>query len=203
MGHTHGKEWNDDAIKKNIVEIIEETNLDHFPTHSEMVSFFKNKKLACAISKHGGTSYWAEKMNLKLSSSETTFGNRFEHFANNDIFENTELTSVLTSSRYPYDLFVNNCVKIDVKTSKPFINNCNSEAYTFNLEKRDPTCDIFILYCVDKNENIQKKLIIPACRLVGQTQLGIGEKSKWDTYKDSWNIITDFNDFFSSYKYHK
>lgn len=40
MGYTHGKEWNDDAIKKNIVEIIEETNLDHFPTHSEMVSFF-------------------------------------------------------------------------------------------------------------------------------------------------------------------
>ena len=50
MGHTHGKEWNDDAIKKNIVEIIEETNLDHFPTHSEMVSFFKNKKLCFVLS---------------------------------------------------------------------------------------------------------------------------------------------------------
>lgn len=73
-----------------------------------------------------------------LRYSETAFGNRFEIEAISDIFENTGLHSVQPSTRHPYDLIVDNSVKIDVKASKEFTNNCNSKAFTFNLEKRVP-----------------------------------------------------------------
>ena len=113
-----------------------------------------------------------------------------------DIFEATGLHTVQTSSGHPYDLLTDNSVKIDVKVSKKFINNCNAMAYTFNLEKREPTCDIFILYCVEDDESIDKILVIPACTLLGQTQIGVGKESKWDAYKDKFDFIYEYAMFF-------
>lgn len=40
MGYTHGIPWNDDLIKENIIIVVEKLNLDHFPTHSEMIEVF-------------------------------------------------------------------------------------------------------------------------------------------------------------------
>ena len=54
MGYTHGIPWNDDLIKENIMIVVEKLNLDHFPTHSEMIEVFGNKSLACKIAKHKG-----------------------------------------------------------------------------------------------------------------------------------------------------
>ena len=200
MGYTHGTSWTDDSIEKAILEVVDRLNLDHFPTHSEMCSVFGNKGLACKISKHKGTVYWAEKLGLPLSYSETSFGNKFEIIAIADIFENTSLKSVQTSSRHPYDLLTDNSVKIDVKVAKAFENNCKAKAFSFNLEKREPTCDIFILYCLNDDETYKKVLIIPSCSLSGQTQLGVGENSKWDYFQEKWNYILDYSEFYSKYK---
>ena len=200
MGYTHGESWNDELIERKIKEVVEKLNLDHFPTHAEIIKTFGSRGLASKISKHKGTVYWAEKLGLPLKYSETSFGNKFEIEAITDIFENTGLHSVQTSSRHPYDLIVNNSVKVDVKASKEFINNCNSKAFSFNLEKREPTCDIFILYCLNDDETYRKVLIVPACSLLGQTQIGVGDKSKWDFYMNRWDFIKQYSDFFDNFK---
>lgn len=200
MGYTHGTVWSDELVEKSILEVVKGLNLDHFPTHNEMIEYFGNKELACKIAKDRGTLAWAEKLRLPLKNSETTFGNGFEVYAISDIYEHTELCSVQTSSGHPYDLIVDNCVKIDVKASMGFKNSTNSLVYSFNLKKREPTCDIFLLYCVNEDQSIHKTVIVPSCRLLGQTQLGIGEKSKWDKYMDKWNIIAEYSDFFNRYK---
>lgn len=200
MGYTHGEAWTDELIEQKIKEVVKKLNLDHFPTHTEIVKALGSKGLASKISKHKGTVYWAEKLGLPLKYSETTFGNKFEIEAISDIFENTGLHSVQTSSRHPYDLIVDNSVKIDVKVSKEFTNNCNSKAFSFNLEKREPTCDIFILYCLNDDETYRKVLIVPACSLLGQTQIGVGENSKWNFYSERWDFIKKYSDFFDGFK---
>lgn len=200
MGYTHGEVWTDEIIEQKIKEVVEKLNLDHFPTHSEIIKALGSRGLASKISKHKGTVYWAEKLGLPLKYSETSFGNKFEIEAITDIFENTGLHSVQTSSKHPYDLIVDNSVKVDVKVSKEFINNCNSKAFSFNLEKREPTCDIFILYCLNDDETYRKVLIVPACSLLGQTQIGVGNKSKWDFYMNRWDFIKQYSDFFDNFK---
>lgn len=200
MGYTHGTDWTDELIEQKIMEVVNTLQIDHFPTHTEIIKVLGNKGLAAKISKHKGTVYWAEKLGLPLKYSETSFGNKFEVEAISDIFENTGLHSVQTSSRHPYDLIVDNSVKVDVKVSKEFTNNCKSKAFTFNLEKREPTCDIFLLYCLNDDETKRKVLIIPSCSLLGQTQIGIGDKSKWDFYIDRWDFIEQYSTFFDNFK---
>ena len=51
MGYTHGYKWSDDEIEKQLRFVIQKLELDHFPTHSEMILALGNKSLACAISK--------------------------------------------------------------------------------------------------------------------------------------------------------
>lgn len=199
MGYTHGTEWNDQVIEEKIIQVVKTFDLDHFPTHSEMNKALGNSGLAKKVSDKG-TVYWAEKLGLPIKYSETSFGNKFEVFAISDIFENTGLHSVQTSSKHPYDLLTDNSVKIDVKVSKEFTNNCNSKAFSFNLEKREPTCDIFILYCLNDDETYNKVLIIPSCSLLGQTQIGIGKISKWDEYMERWDYIKQYSDFFNGFK---
>lgn len=200
MGYTHGTKWNDELIESTLMSVIEELNIDHFPSHAEIESITGNKALSCAISKKQGSVFWSEKIGYPIKYSETSFGNKYEVFAINDIFENTMLCSVQTSSRHPYDILTNNSVKIDVKASKQFTNNCGSSAYTFNLEKREPTCDIFILYCVSDDGIIQKKLVVPSCALLGQTQLGVGVVSKWDFYESNWSCIMEYSSFHEKFK---
>lgn len=200
MGYTHGIKWTDEKVENEILSVVKQLNIDHFPTHVEMMQATGNKALACRISKTQGTLFWAEKLGIPIKFSETSFGNRFEIFAIEDIFENCMLTSVHTSSGHPFDIYTNNSVKIDVKVSKVFINNNGAESYSFNLEKKEPTCDIYLLYCVNGDESIDKTLVVPSCLLMGQSQMGVGITSKWDIYKEKWDYINEYSDFFSKYK---
>lgn len=197
MGYTHGIQWNDEMIEEKIKEVINELNIDYFPSHSEIESVLKNKSLTNKLCDKGSY-FWAAKMGLPLKNSETKLGNEYELFAISDIFENTELQSIPTSSRHPYDILTDYRVKIDVKISKPYTNKRNITAYSFNLEKSMPTCDIFLFYCVGNDNAIKKTLIVPANILFGQTQVGVGENSKWDRYKDRWDFIIKTSEFFKT-----
>ncbi len=200
MGYSHGRDWTKDDTEKDILRIVDTLGLDHFPTHSEMNNFYGNLSLSNRVSKSGGTRYWANELNLSIKNCESELGNDFELFAIKEIAEHTGLTSRQTKPRFPYDLLVDECVKVDVKVSYPFQNNCNVFANTFNLEKKEPTCDIFILYCLDMDGDISKTIIIPAVVLSGQTQIGVGKESKWDKYKDCWRYIVEFDVFMNGYK---
>ena len=192
--------WNDDKIKKALEAVISGLGINRFPTHKEMSDFYGYRGLSNAISKGHGSIYWAERLGVQLKYSETTFGNRFERIAKQDILINTGLDSVVTSNNHPYDILTDNSLEIDVKVAKIFRNNTHIGSYEFNLEKKEPTCDIFILYCVDSNESIKKTLIIPSCSLLGQIHIGVGEISKWDVFNGEWHLVEEYCDFFRKYK---
>lgn len=199
MGYTHGNRWSDELIIENVLRIMEELDLKTFPTHSEMEQCKDGKALAVKISKSGGTKFWADKMGIKIKSCESEVGDYYERYALNDIYENTLLGGYKNQIRYPYDLTINNNIKVDVKASHIITRKDDYKYYSFNLEKKEPTCDIYILYCVDDKNEIVKTYIIPSCFTYGQTQVGItalGKSKKWERFKDKWGYFEKYNSFY-------
>ena len=201
MGYTHGKKWKDGEVEKAIMEIVNTMSIDYFPTKKEMIDFYGNNSLAVKVSKSGGSRYYADLLNLKMVSCESEFGNFYEEFAIDDINENTGLSSIHTNARYPYDLLTNGNIKVDVKVSKKiYKKNSAFPYYSFNLEKREPTCDLFIFYCLDNECEIERSVIIPSCLLSGKTQVGMGGLSKWEVYEDRWDYFKMYDDFYKKVK---
>lgn len=172
--------------------------MDKFPTHSEMIEYYGNKSLTNKISKSGGTKYWAELLGYGVKDCESEFGDYFERYAIQDIFDNTKLKSFKNKVGYPYDVTTNKHIKVDVKSSTIIENNNGYKHHSFNLEKKQPTCDIYILYCVDDENKVYKTYVIPSCHVYGQTQIGISAfgNSKWDKYRNKWDIFTTYNEFY-------
>ena len=197
MGYAHGFKWDDDSIKKSIFEVMQITNIDTMPSHSQMDSILGNTSLSGAISKHGGSQFWASKLGLEMLQSETKIGKELEDFTYLEIENKLGLSCEQMKPRYPYDVLVNGCVKIDVKVSN-IVQSYGSNYFTFNLEKSNPTCDIYVAHCLDKDRTIKKSYIIPSSVLKGKTQLSVGEKSSpmYDKFIDRWDIITDYSEFF-------
>lgn len=201
MGYTHGKEWNEENTKEAIMEIVNSLKLKNFPSKSQIIAFCGNNALANRISRSGGSKYYADLLGLEILYCESEFGNFFEELAIDEILENTGFLSIHTNVRYPYDLLTNGNIKVDIKASKKVKNkNANFPYHSFNLEKREPTCDIFIFYCLDEDMEIEKRVIIPSCLLSGKTQVGMGGLSKWDAYIDKWEYFDMYNKFYDSVK---
>lgn len=201
MGYTHGKKWTDEEIKKDIMKVVNSLGLKHFPSKSQIIKFYGNSALSNKISRSGGSKYYADLLGLEVAYSESEFGNYFEEIAIDEILENTGFLSLHTNVRYPYDLLTNGNIKVDIKASKK-VKNKNSimPYYSFNLEKREPTCDIFVFYCLNEDIKIEKRVIIPSCLLSGKTQISMGGLSKWDAYIDKWEYFHIYNRFYEGIK---
>lgn len=201
MGYAHGRRWTEDDIKKELLDIVKTFGLKHFPTKSQMINYYGSNGLANVVSRTGGSRYYADLIGMQMVDCESELGNSFEEFAIDEIMENTGFLSLHTNVRYPYDLLTNGNIKVDVKASKRVTrSNSKFPYHSFNLEKREPTCDIFVFYCLDDDLEIEKRLIIPSCLLSGKTQVGIGGLSKWDAYIDKWEYFDMYNKFYDSVK---
>lgn len=190
--------WNEEKILAALKQMVIDTGQVTMPTHSEIKKYFGDYKLSNAMSKRKGTKYYANMLGLEIKSCESDFGDRLENYCLNQL-EDMGLCAEKTKVRYPYDILVERAVKIDVKACKPFKNYDNSTYYTFNLEKKEQTCDVYVFYCLNETYEIIKTLIIPSYVLSGKTQLSIGvRKSKYNKYTDRWDIIQQYCDFIKS-----
>lgn len=197
MGYTHGKQWTEENTISAIKEIMEKLDIKRFPTKSEMKEYYHNSSLQDRISRSGGVKFWAEKMNLPVKECESKTG---ENFETNCLMQLEELGFDVSKMqvRYAYDLAVNKHIKVDVKSGFLFHNYGNGEYYSFNLEKSYPTCDIYVIYCLNEDKSIAKTYIIPSLFLFGKTQLAIGKnKSKYDKFLDRWDYFDVFDKFYS------
>lgn len=195
MGYSHGKKWSEILILNEIKAIIKNFNLSVFPSLKKIDQIRGCSDLSNAISRYGGVKYWSKKTKLPLGKCETNFGQQYEDFCLKKL-SSIGYETIKMSTRYPYDLIANKHIKIDVKVGRLYANK-NVSFYTFNLEKKFPTCDIFVCYCINKEENTEKVYIIPSKIMYGKTQLSIGVKNSiYDCYKDKWSIIKQYDDFY-------
>ena len=192
------EQWTDKKVYDAIMEIVRTTGQSHFPTHRQMNEYYGNKGLSGTVSKRGGNRRWTEICHLPPAKCKNTaFGDKYEIETIEDIKRETGLESILAPVRFPYDVYTDNSVKIDIKASMP-LRGRNFDIWSFNLEKKIPTCDLYIFYCITRRNEATKRVIIPACVLSGVKQVGIGSMSKYDNYIERWDLIIDYANFQSN-----
>lgn len=196
MGYVHGTQWNADLIEKGIKDVMKKAKINSFPTHSLIKDVTGSYALSNAISKHGGSQYWAEKLGLEIKPCESKFGEEYELECMKTL-KHLGYRCEKTPIRYPYDLLVERNIKVEVKCGNLY-HGKHGVYYSFNLEKAKPTSDLFVCYCLE-NDEIKKVYVIPASVLSGITQLSIGRHiSKYDPYISKWNYFQKYADFYQS-----
>lgn len=193
MGYTKGTMWNDDLIKERILEVVENLKLDRMPSRQEVIQYYNNSALAAKVGKESGGWYkWAKKLNLSIKKSETGLGKQYEKKAF-ETLSNKGFAVEQMSQNFPYDLLVNDCVKIDVKTSHIY-KGVNGNFYTYNLEKSRSTCDIYLLYAMGEDNDVV--YIVPSVFVPKNTQNSIGEcNSKYHKFIDKWDYVGMYSKF--------
>lgn len=194
MGYTCGIKWTDDLIIEEIEKVKIALDIDRMPSSSEIKLITGRTALINAILRNGGYKTWADKLGLKTKESETKFGKRYEKSLNKYLTRKGYKVEQMTM-KHPYDLLINDCVKIDVKASRRYYYDEKNYYYTFNLEKKSASCDIYVCFCINGEETIDKILVIPS-KFLKQTQLSIGQVTQYDIYNMRWDYIDKFKDFY-------
>ena len=195
MGYSHGRRWNEETIKKEIYDIVDVMGINRMPTRVEIENITGNSSLTGVISKRGGFRYWADKLGLKIKESETQFGTKGEELAEK-ILTNKGYKVEQMTVKHPYDILVNDDIKIDIKTSRRYYYKDDNYMYSFRLEKRYPTCDLYMFLCIHEDK-VEKVMIIPS-KFLHQTQVSIGEQSKYDQYIDRYDYIESYDKLYKS-----
>jgi hypothetical protein len=201
MGYTHGTQWTDDKIKGCVLEVVNALKLDRMPSRRECEEYYQNTRLGNAVTRRcGGWYALAKELGLEMKKSETDFGKMYEELASDELramgFEVRRMTQ-----NFPYDLLVDDCVKIDVKASCLYKGKQGS-FYSYNLEKPFAVCDFFLLFAIDDNGKIARRMVVPSTAVVSNTQISVGEiNSKYHCYTERFDLIEDASRFWSGLKH--
>lgn len=190
--------WTDEKILEKLKEMIDCTKQKSMPTHSEIFDFFGDYKLTNAIRRHGGTKKFADILGVEIKKYESFIGDTYECLCIEYLINSFSLECDKMVPRYPYDILVEKCLKLDVKAGRKVLTK-DAFYYTFNIEKSCQTCDVYVCYCLNDDMSINKTYIIPSHILSGKNQLSLGiSKSKYDIYLDRWDIIPKYIELLKS-----
>lgn len=180
-------------IEREIKRVANTLSIDRMPSASEMDMVTGSSSLSNKVSKTGGFYSWASKLNLKVKNSETQTGKGFETVAVKMILDKGYEVKRMTT-KYPFDLLVNNNISIDVKVGR---RHCigNSRLYTIGINKKYATCDLYMIFALNEEEKVEKLLIIPGNELK-VTTMNFGKHSIYDKYIDRWDYIEKYDKFY-------
>lgn len=189
--------WTDELIEAGIWEVVDCIGEKRMPTNKEMKNYYGNGALAAQITTKGGCAAWANKLGLPLKTNSVTLAWGFEKHTQG-LLEGRGYDVERCRTKDPYDLLINGKVKIDVKVSHLVMFE-DTPGYAFEIGKNRQNCDIYIAYCLGKDDEIIKTYIIPAHILSSVQQLTVGEhRSKYDKYVDRWDLIDKVIDSFAA-----
>lgn len=194
MGYAHGIRWTEELIRQELLKSIDILQINRMPTAEELKSIGKNS-LHCKISRTKKYSGYAKELGLSLKSCDTRTGNHYEEYAESIIKLRGYQVERMTT-KHPYDLLINDNVKIDVKSAKPTYMR-DSRVHTFGISKRQPTCDIYMCIAISEVNEIERLLIIPSKELKIVT-LCIGKESKYNKFIDRWDYLNKYIEFYQS-----
>lgn len=187
--------WNDLKVEQGIKKVMGKLDINRMPSASETREVNGDYTLSNAISRSGGFESWAERLELEMKVSETSLGRKYEEIIANRLREMGFEIKIMTT-KHPYDLLVNDKVKVDVKSSNLYNSNGAGKWHTFNLEKEYPTCDIYIAVALVGGE-IDRIFIIPS-KYLHITQLSVGKESVYNKFINQWNYIGQYDKFYNS-----
>lgn len=194
MGDKQRMNWNTESVIQEIKKVMEVLKVDRMPTRNEMEQVLGNSSLTNKISKTGGFFYWANELGLETKESETSEGQYFERKAIDLIIDKGYSVNEMTT-KHPYDLLINDKVKVDVKIANPYLLK-GSRVHTFGINKKYATCDVYMLFAMNEDEDVERLLIIPSHKLK-ITTLSIGANSRYNKYIDRWDLVDKLTEFYS------
>jgi len=195
MGYTHGFKWTDKLTKDKIYEVMRILSINRMPSASETELITKDASLSNRIAKTGGFVKWADKLGLEIKKSETQLGYKFEDIAR-ELIEDKGYTTKKMGTKYPFDFLINNTIRIDVKSAKAYMSG-GSRCHTVGISKKYATCDLYLIFALDEDENIERTFIIPGCDLK-VTSMNFGKDSIYNIYLNRWDLFKKYNDFYNN-----
>lgn len=189
--------WTPEKMKQGVLDVVNGLGLKRMPSRNEVVKFYGNNELACAVTRKIGWYKLAQELQLPVKDSETYFGKKQEQLVHEEIISRGHESRRMPQN-FPYDLLVDDCVKIDVKASRLY-HGANGNFYSFNLEKPFCTCDLYILRLLEEDGGVSKTLVVPSKDVPTNTQISVGEnKSRYFRYADKWDYVDEYSAFFTS-----
>jgi hypothetical protein len=178
--------WTDALVEQQIRALCEQVG--HFPSDQEMQRLGYGR-LANAINKRGGIIAWSERIGVARPHSDSDTGwDGEEDVAAILVLKGFRVTA-RTKVKCPYDLLVNECVTVDVKTARQATYLLNTgqpwSAWYYRIGK-STECDVVILYQSDT----KTCYVLPRSD-VGTTNITISPRSpKYARFRDRFDIIS-------------
>ena len=188
--------WTNELIQEELMKSIQILGIKRMPTGEELKSIGRND-LHCKVSRTKKYSGWAAILGLDLKRSETQIGQEWESSISGFLSRLGHTVELMTT-KHPYDLLVNNAVKVDVKVANPYLLR-GSRVHTFGLGKDKPTCDIYILIALDEKGTKERVFVIPSHH-VQMKMINLGKESKYNIYVNQWHYIEEYSKFLNSIK---
>lgn len=116
-----------------------------------------------------------------------------------NILKNKNYSVKRMSTKCHFDLLINECIRIDVKASKPYLLK-GSRIHTVGINKKYATCDLYLIFALDEKNNPERTFIIPGCNLKVRT-LSFGKNSTYNIYLDKWDLLKIYDEFYSNLQY--
>lgn len=185
--------WTEELIRTELLKSIGILGLDRMPSAEELKSIGRND-LHCKVSRTKKYSGWADDLGLSLKNSETTLGQLFEGHIQK-LIRGLGMEAERMSTKHPYDLLVEGCVKVDVKVANPYLLRGESRVHTINLAKVSPACDLYVCILLDEEGRNERVLVIPSHH-VRMKMLNIGRESKYNVYNGKFEYIQHYVNFF-------
>lgn len=188
--------WTEETIETEIKTYVKKYETNRMPTASELRKNLRGD-LVNAIAKNGGFENWAQRLKLNIKSSETSLGESFEKYFRKSVKEILGLNSQQMPIKFPYDVLIDGCIKVDVKCGFLYKGKAGS-FYTFNLEQTNRKSDLLACYCLNDDKSVKKLYVIPSVLLQGHKQLSVGQhKSIYDKYLNAYYLILKYLKFYN------
>lgn len=179
--------WSKEKVQEQLEPIIEE--FGRMPTQRELFAIGL-EKLGRAIERHGGYETWRTLLGVEAKDDKTIRGRRVEYKL--CIWLGLKGFNVERMSyKHPFDLLVNGW-EVDVKSTFLYKTVEYYDVFNFTIKKEKHNCDFYFLCCLDTDENIFRRYIIPAeeTPLSGvNIPADLRAESKYSQYLEAYNQL--------------
>jgi hypothetical protein len=141
----------------------------------------------CAVTKHGGLFEWSRRLGLpRKDDSDSDFGWLGEEAVAADLRREGHLVERSQKIKAPYDLLVDGCVRIDVKTANhaAYAGSTGVCAGWFYRIAKIPSCDLVALHQADAGG-----IYFIPWEVCPRTNITITKDGKYSAYLNRFDIV--------------
>lgn len=184
-------------IIESIYEVMNKLDIDRMPSCSEIKEYYGNEILTNKIKRTKGSFGWANYLKLNTKESETKLAIKYQDICY-DFLTNKGYHVEKMPQNYTYDLLINNNIKIDVKSASAYFLG-SSRCHSFGINKKNPTCDLYILYALSEDSDIIERIFIIPSKYLHVVTMSIGSTSfKYDKFLNNWEAIAAYDNFYNN-----